>query len=93
MNILPSNYTLDEIIKYGRLPEQAVKALEQIQANLNGLEKENDEYRKENNQLSDQLYHCKEFIESTKIRCESATECKKLVADILTELENSYIEL
>jgi uncharacterized protein YoxC len=92
-NELPSNFTIDEIIKYGNLSEQAVKVLEQMQSNLEGLEEENDEYRKKNNQLSDKLYHCKNLLNLLWGQYNSATKSLHLVADILPELKNADIEL
>lgn len=93
MTNIPSNYTLDEIIKYGRLPEQAVKTLEQMQDRLIELEKENKSLNRHNEIISEQWHFCQDFIASTKERCKSATRCKELVAAILTELDDSYIEL
>ena len=92
-SLLPSNCSFDEIIKYGRLPEQAVKALEQVQDRLIELEKENKALNRRNEVIFEQWCFCKEFISSTKERCQTATKCKELVAAILTELDDSYIEL
>jgi len=92
MNI-PSNFSVDEIIKYGKLPEQAVKALEKLQEDIIKLEKENKALNRRNEMISEQWHFCQDFIVSTKQRCETATNCKDLVKAILTELDDSYIEL
>jgi hypothetical protein len=92
MNI-PSNFSLEEIIKYCSLPEEARRLVEQLHDKIIDMDKENNYLTKENEKLEEQIYFRDEFIRSTKERCETATKCKELVKDILTELDDSYIEL
>jgi hypothetical protein len=92
MNI-PSNFSLEEIIKYCSLPEEAKNLIEQMYDKIVNVDKENDALTKRNELLEEQIYFRDEFIRSTKERCESVTKCKELVKDILTELDDSYIEL
>jgi len=93
--MIPSNYTLEEIIKYhgDLIPEQIQSAIyskfDEIDANKRELEQAN----KRIEYLNEQIYFRDEFIgqvQDTLKRETRATDIKKV---ILNNLENSYIEL
>ena len=93
MNNIPSNFTLEEVFKFSNLPEPVRSKIEMALESITELEAENKRLLKREELLEEQIYFRDEFIRSTEERCKTATKCRELVKDILTELENSYIEL
>ena len=93
MNNIPSNFSIEEILKYGSFTEEVKLACEKLFYQIIELDEENNALTKRNELLEEEIYFRNEFIRSTKERCETATKCKELVKDILTELDDSYIEL
>lgn len=90
---IPSNFSITEYLKYSDLPIEVKDKLQPVIDKIFEVETELKETNKEIERLGEQLYFRDEFITSIKDKCQSATRCKELVKDILTELENSYIEL
>jgi hypothetical protein len=90
---IPSNFTLEEVFKFSNLPASLRNKIEEALETITTLEKENTRLLKCEEILEGQIYFRNEFIRSVKERCKTATKCKELVKDILTELEDSYIEL
>jgi hypothetical protein len=86
---------MSEFLKYGNfhIDIDIKQKLQSFIDKISDVETELEEANKEIERLEEQLYFRNEFITSVKIRCENATRCKELVKDILTELEDSYIEL
>jgi len=93
MNDIPSNFTLEEVFKFSTLPESVRSKIEIALESIIELEKENERLLKREEILEEQLYFRDEFIRSVEERCKTATKCRELVKDILTELDDSYIEL
>lgn len=92
MNI-PSNYSLEEIIKYIDLPEQVRKLMEEAAFKIIELEKEVKAFDKIEERLRDQIYFRDEYIEKIVVESKRTTNHKELAKFIEIELENSYIEL
>ena len=92
MNI-PSNFSLEEVVKYAEMPEEVRVSLSSIFNTIGELQRRITQFEKHEEILEEQLYFRDEFIRSIVERCKYATKCKELVKDILLELDNSYIEL
>ena len=90
---IPSNFTLEEVFKFSDLPASLRNKIEEALETITTLEKENTRLLKREEILEEQIYFRNEFISSVEERCKTATKCRELVKDILTELDNSYIEL
>lgn len=90
---IPSNFTLDDVIQYVKIPEEVRKLLETASRRINYLETEVRKVEKHNEMYSEQLYFCREFIHAVKEESEKATKVKELKKFIEVTLENSYIEL
>jgi len=92
MNI-PSNYSLEEIIKYIDLPEQVRKLMEEAAFRIIELEKEVKAFDRIEERLREQIYFRNEYIEKVVNESKRTTKHKELAKFIEIELENSYIEL
>jgi len=92
MNI-PSNYSLEEIIKYIDLPEQVRKLMEEAAFRIIELEKEVKAFDRIEERLREQIYFRNEYIEKVVAESKTTTKHKDLAKFIEIELENSYIEL
>jgi hypothetical protein len=92
MNI-PSGFSVEEIFKYCVIPDEVRTALQPIFDRASEQEEEIRSLIKHIEVIEEQLHFRDDFIRSTQARCESATRCKELVKAILTELDDSYIEL
>ena len=92
MNI-PSNYSLEEIIKYIDLPEQVRKLMEEAAFRIIELEKEVKAFNRVEERLREQIYFRDEYIEKVVAESKRTTKHKELAKFIEIELENSYIEL
>ena len=92
MNI-PSNYSLEEIIKYIDLPEQVRKLMEEAAFKIIELEKEVKAFDRIEERLREQIYFRNEYIEKVVAESKRTTKHKELDKFIEVELENSYIEL
>lgn len=90
---IPSNFTLDDVIQYVKIPEEVRQLLETASRRINYLETEVRKVEKHNELYSEQLYFCREFIQAVKEESEKATKVKDLKKFIEVTLENSYIEL
>jgi hypothetical protein len=90
---IPSNFSLDDVIQYVRIPEEVRKLLETASRRINYLETEVRKIENHNEMYSEQLYFCREFISQVKDEAEKATKVKELKKYIEVTLENSYIEL
>jgi predicted RNase H-like nuclease (RuvC/YqgF family) len=90
---IPSNFTLDDVIQYVKIPEEVRTLLETASRRINHLETEVRKIEKHNDMYSEQLYFCREFIHAVKDEAEKATKVKELKKYIEVTLENSYIEL
>ena len=92
MNI-PSNYSLEEIIKYIDLPEQVRKLMEEAAFKIIELEKEVKAFGRVEGRLREQIYFRDTYIEMVLAESKRTTKHKELAKFIEIELENSYIEL
>ena len=92
MNI-PSNYSLEEIIKYVDLPEPVRKLLEEAAFKIIELEKEVKAFNRIEERLREQIYFRDEYIEQVVQASKTTTKHKDLAKFIEITLENSYIEL
>lgn len=90
---IPSNFTLDDVIQYVKIPEEVRQLLETASRRINYLETEVRKVEKHNELYSEQLYFCREFIQAVKEESEKVTKVKDLKKFIEVTLENSYIEL
>jgi predicted RNase H-like nuclease (RuvC/YqgF family) len=90
---IPSNFSLDDVIQYVKIPEEVRTLLETASRRINHLETEVRKIEKHNEMYSEQLYFCREFISQVKDEAEKATKVKELKKYIEVTLENSYIEL
>lgn len=90
---IPSNFSLDDVIQYVKIPEEVRRLLETASRRINHLETEVRKIEKHNDMYSEQLYFCREFIHAVKDEAEKATKVKDLKKYIEITLENSYIEL
>jgi predicted RNase H-like nuclease (RuvC/YqgF family) len=90
---IPSNFSLDDVIQYVKIPEEVRKLLETASRRINYLETEVRKIENHNEMYSEQLYFCREFISQVKDEAERATKVKELKKYIEVTLENSYIEL
>jgi hypothetical protein len=90
---IPSNFSLDDVIQYVKIPEEVRKLLETASRRINYLESEVRKVEKHNELYSEQLYFCREFIRAVKDESEKATKVKELKKFIEVTIENSYIEL
>ncbi len=93
MNNIPSNFSFEEVVKYSNIPELIRLKLDDVLLQIHNLETELAEVNKQNERLNEQVYFRNEFITSVMEQCNKTTRHKVLVKGILTELENSYIEL
>jgi hypothetical protein len=91
MNI-PSNFSLQEVIKYAEMPEVVRDSVASIFDTVIELQEQLRVSEKRQEVLEDQLYFRDEFIRSTMERCENTTKHKDLVRQIKTELYDSCIE-
>lgn len=92
MNI-PSNYSLEEIVKYVDLPEPVRKLLEEAAFKIIELEKEVKAFDRVEERLREQIYFRDEYIEQVVQASKTTTKHKELAKFIEITLENSYIEL
>jgi hypothetical protein len=92
MNI-PSNYSLEEIVKYVDLPEPVRKLLEEAAFKIIELEKEVKAFDRIEERLREQIYFRDEYIEQVVQTSKTTTKHKDLAKFIEITLENSYIEL
>jgi hypothetical protein len=92
MNI-PSNYSLEEIVKYVDLPEPVRKLLEEAAFKIIELEKEVKAFDRIEERLREQIYFRNEYIEQVVQASKTTTKHKDLAKFIEITLENSYIEL
>jgi hypothetical protein len=92
MNI-PSNYSLEEIVKYVDLPEPVRKLLEEAAFKIIELEKEVKAFDRIEERLREQIYFRNEYIEQVVQTSKTTTKHKDLAKFIEITLENSYIEL
>jgi hypothetical protein len=92
MNI-PSNYSLEEIVKYVDLPEPVRKLLEEAAFKIIELEKEVKAFDRMEERLREQIYFRNEYIEQVVQTSKTTTKHKDLAKFIEITLENSYIEL
>lgn len=92
MNI-PSNYSLEEIVKYVNLPEPVRKLLEEAAFKIIELEKEVKAFDRIEERLREQIYFRNEYIEQVVQASKTTTKHKDLAKFIEITLENSYIEL
>ena len=92
MNI-PSNYSLEEIVKYVDLPEPVRKLLEEAAFKIIELEKEVKAFDRIEERLREQIYFRDEYIEQVVQTSKTTTNHKDLAKFIEITLENSYIEL
>ena len=92
MNI-PSNYSLEEIVKYVALPEPVRKLLEEAAFKIIELEKEVKAFDRMEERLREQIYFRDEYIEQVVQTSKTTTKHKDLAKFIEITLENSYIEL
>lgn len=92
MNI-PSNYSLEEIVKYIDLPESVRKLLEEAAFKIIELEKEVKAFDRTEERLREQIYFRDEYIEQVVQASKTTTKYKDLAKFIEITLENSYIEL
>jgi hypothetical protein len=92
MNI-PSNYSLEEIVKYVDLPEPVRKLLEEAAFKISELEKEVKAFDRIEERLREQIYFRDEYIEQVVQTSKTTTKHKDLAKFIEITLENSYIEL
>jgi len=95
MNI-PSNYTLEEVIKYCNLPEEVVVRLEDMMDKMQILEKQVKQADRIEERLREQVQFRDNYIEEVMDVFSKAKSKQELVeakkyAGIA--LENSYIEL
>lgn len=90
---IPSNFSLSEYLKYGDLPIEVKDKLQPVIDKVSEIETQLEFANKREEILKEQLYFRDEFITSVINKCKTETRCKELVKDILTELENSYIEV
>jgi predicted RNase H-like nuclease (RuvC/YqgF family) len=90
---IPSNFSLDDVIQYVKIPEEVRRLLETASRRINYLETEVRKIENHNEMYSEQLYFCREFISQVKDEAEKATKVKELKKYIEVTLENSYIEL
>ena len=90
---IPSNFSLDDVIQYVKIPEEVRKLLETASRRINYLETEVRKIENHNEMYSEQLYFCREFIHAVKDEAEKATKVKDLKKYIEVTLQNSYIEL
>jgi hypothetical protein len=92
MNI-PSNYSLEEIVKYVDLPEPVRKLLEEAAFKIIELEKEVKAFDRIEERLREQIHFRDEYIEQVVQTSKTTTKHKDLAKFIEITLENSYIEL
>jgi hypothetical protein len=92
MNI-PSNYSLEEIVKYVDLPEPVRKLLEEAAFKIIELEKEVKAFDRIEERLREQIHFRDEYIEQVVQASKTTTKHKDLAKFIEITLENSYIEL
>jgi hypothetical protein len=90
---IPSNFSLDNVIQYVKIPEEVRVLLETASKRINYLEEEFRHEYKLKEHYSEQVYFCHEFINAVKEEAEKATKVKDLKKFIEVTLENSYIEL
>ena len=93
---IPSNYSLEEMIKYVNLPEEVVAKLEEVQDKLIDLEKKVAQADRIEERLREQVQFRDNYIEEVMDVFSKAKSKQELVeakkyAGIA--LENSYIEL
>lgn len=93
MSILPTNFTLEEVLKYADIDEKTRDRLYEVLRQVN--EKEQIIKRLENRieVIEEQWNFCRDYIEVVLGATKSTTKHKDLVKVIETTLENSYIEL
>ena len=92
MNI-PSNYSLEEIVKYVDLPEPVRKLLGEAAFKIIELEKKVEAFDRVEERLRDQIYFRGVYIEQVVQASKTTTKHKDLAKFIEITLENSYIEL
>lgn len=89
----PSNYTLDEIVRYTSIPDDVRALVDQACDRIRQLEHEVACLRKSEEILQEQVYFRNEYIEQVVDMVKNTTKHKELAKFIEVTLENSYIEL
>lgn len=92
MNI-PSNFTLEEVLKYSDIDDKTSERLYKVLEQLNKQVKTIEQLNKRVEILEDEIYFRTEFIEKVIEFTKTTTKHKDLVECINKTLENSYIEL
>lgn len=90
---IPSNYSLEEIIKYIDLPDPVRKLLEEAAFRIIDLELEVKSFSRVEELLREQIYFRDVYIEQVVQASKETTKHKDLAKFIEITLENSYIEL
>jgi len=93
--MIPSNFTLEEIIKYA-LPREISDTLQpyfdKILEEITAKEEELVYLRRREELLSEQLYFAVDLIEEIEDRCKQTGTKKELVKGITYSIENSMFE-
>ena len=92
MNI-PSNFTLEEVLKYSDIDNKTSERLYKVLEQLNKQVKTIEQLNKRIEIIEEQVYFRDEFIEQVIEFTKTTTKHKDLVKCINQTLENSYIEL
>ena len=90
---IPSNFTLDDVIRYVRIPEEVRQLLESASKRINYLEAEIKREDRRLEVVEEQLNFCRDYIWQVNEEAKKATKVKDLKKFIEVTLENSYIEL
>lgn len=90
---IPSNFTLDDVIRYVRIPEEVRQLLESAAKRINYLDAELKHEYKRVEIAEEQLVFCRGYIWQIQVGAKKATNVKDLKKFIEVTLENSSIEL
>jgi hypothetical protein len=90
---IPSNFSLEEALKFATLPEIVLDKIETYIIDKNNIEARLERSFKDYEVLEEQLNFCRDYISELLEYSKTATKAKDLKEYIVNKYENSYIEL
>lgn len=90
---IPSNFSLEEALKFTVLPDEIVSKLETYIVDRNNIQTELESTYRDYEILEEQLNFCRDYISELLEYSKTATKVKDLKEYIVNKYENSYIEL
>ena len=87
-----SNASVEELINYGNLPQEAIDALHQLAMQVASLEKQVAEFKHAEDVDEDMAFQARELLDNIEAGLEKCTSAKQARAVFVRCCENGYFE-